>query len=27
MLPLYYEARGWDSEGQPTAATKERLSL
>ncbi|OIP18691.1 MAG: aldehyde ferredoxin oxidoreductase [Comamonadaceae bacterium CG_4_9_14_3_um_filter_60_33] len=27
MLPLYYEARGWDSEGRPTAATKERLSL
>jgi len=27
MLPKYYEARGWDSEGRPTAATKERLSL
>jgi aldehyde:ferredoxin oxidoreductase len=27
MLPLYYEARGWDTEGRPTAATKERLSL
>jgi aldehyde:ferredoxin oxidoreductase len=27
MLPLYYEARGWDGEGRPTAATKERLSL
>ncbi|HOF29873.1 MAG TPA: aldehyde ferredoxin oxidoreductase family protein [Burkholderiaceae bacterium] len=27
MLPLYYEARGWDSEGRPTAATKERLGL
>jgi aldehyde:ferredoxin oxidoreductase len=27
MLPLYYEARGWDSEGRPTAATRERLSL
>ncbi len=27
MLPLYYAARGWDSEGRPTAATKERLSL
>ncbi len=27
MLPLYYEARGWDPEGRPTAATKERLSL
>jgi aldehyde:ferredoxin oxidoreductase len=27
MLPLYYEARGWDSEGRPTAATKARLGL
>ncbi|HSO44865.1 MAG TPA: aldehyde ferredoxin oxidoreductase family protein [Rhodoferax sp.] len=27
MLPLYYGARGWDPEGRPTAATKERLSL
>ena len=27
MLPLYYEARGWDSEGHPTAQTRERLSL
>lgn len=27
MLPLYYQARGWDAEGRPTAATKERLSL
>jgi aldehyde:ferredoxin oxidoreductase len=27
MLPLYYQARGWDSEGRPTAATRERLSL
>ncbi|MFZ3083345.1 aldehyde ferredoxin oxidoreductase family protein [Rhodoferax ferrireducens] len=27
MLPLYYEARGWDPEGRPTAATRERLSL
>ncbi len=27
MLPLYYEARGWDTEGRPTAATRERLSL
>ncbi|PIW10146.1 MAG: aldehyde ferredoxin oxidoreductase [Comamonadaceae bacterium CG_4_9_14_0_8_um_filter_60_18] len=27
MLPLYYQARGWDPEGRPTAATKERLSL
>ena len=27
MMPVYYEARGWDSEGRPTAATKERLSL
>ena len=27
MLPKYYAARGWDSEGRPTAATKERLGL
>jgi len=27
MLPKYYEARGWDTEGRPTAATKQRLSL
>ncbi|PIZ21557.1 MAG: aldehyde ferredoxin oxidoreductase [Comamonadaceae bacterium CG_4_9_14_0_8_um_filter_57_21] len=27
MLPLYYQARGWDPQGRPTAATKERLSL
>lgn len=27
MLPKYYAARGWDSEGVPTAATRERLSL
>jgi aldehyde:ferredoxin oxidoreductase len=27
MLPKYYEARGWDAEGRPTAATKERLGL
>ena len=27
MLPLYYQARGWDAEGRPTAETKERLSL
>ena len=27
MLPKYYEARGWDPEGRPTAATKERLGL
>lgn len=27
MLPLYYAARGWDTEGRPTTATKERLSL
>jgi aldehyde:ferredoxin oxidoreductase len=27
MLPKYYEVRGWDSEGRPTAATRERLSL
>ena len=27
MLPKYYAARGWDSEGRPTAATRERLGL
>ncbi|MEO7952777.1 MAG: aldehyde ferredoxin oxidoreductase family protein [Polaromonas sp.] len=27
MLPKYYAARGWDSEGVPTAQTRERLSL
>lgn len=27
MLPKYYEARGWDSEGRPTAQTKQRLGL
>ena len=27
MLPKYYEVRGWDSEGRPTAATKKRLGL
>ena len=27
MLPLYYAARGWDSDGQLTADTKSRLSL
>ena len=27
MLPKYYEVRGWDSEGRPTAATKQRLGL
>ena len=27
MLPKYYEARGWDTQGRPTAATKERLGL
>ncbi|MDR3370672.1 aldehyde ferredoxin oxidoreductase family protein [Rhodoferax sp.] len=27
MLPLYYQARGWDTEGRPTAETRERLSL
>ncbi|MDD4942030.1 aldehyde ferredoxin oxidoreductase family protein [Rhodoferax sp.] len=27
MLPLYYQARGWDAEGRPTAETRERLSL
>jgi aldehyde:ferredoxin oxidoreductase len=27
MLPKYYAARGWDSEGVPTTATRERLGL
>jgi aldehyde:ferredoxin oxidoreductase len=27
MLPKYYEVRGWDKEGRPTAATKQRLGL
>ena len=27
MLPKYYAARGWDAEGRPTAATRERLGL
>ncbi len=27
MLPKYYEARGWDPEGRPTAATRQRLGL
>ncbi|WP_396433391.1 aldehyde ferredoxin oxidoreductase family protein [Limnohabitans sp.] len=27
MLPKYYDVRGWDSEGRPTAETKARLSL
>ena len=27
MMPKYYEVRGWDSEGRPTAATKTRLGL
>jgi aldehyde:ferredoxin oxidoreductase len=27
MLPKYYEARGWDTEGRPTAATRQRLGL
>ncbi len=27
MLPKYYEVRGWDSEGRPTAETKTRLGL
>jgi len=27
MLPKYYEVRGWDAEGRPTAATKTRLGL
>ena len=27
MLPKYYEVRGWDAEGRPTAETRQRLSL
>ena len=27
MLPAYYAARGWDEQGAPTAATRERLGL
>jgi aldehyde:ferredoxin oxidoreductase len=27
MLPKYYDARGWDGEGRPTSATRERLGL
>ncbi|WOP16546.1 aldehyde ferredoxin oxidoreductase family protein [Ottowia sp. SB7-C50] len=27
MLPKYYEVRGWDAEGRPTQATRERLGL
>jgi len=27
MMPKYYEVRGWDSEGRPTAETKARLGL
>ncbi|MCZ8250891.1 MAG: aldehyde ferredoxin oxidoreductase family protein [Hylemonella sp.] len=27
MLPKYYEVRGWDKEGRPTAETKQRLGL
>jgi len=27
MMPKYYAARGWDSEGRPTTATRERLGL
>ena len=27
MLPKYYSVRGWDAEGVPTKATRERLSL
>ncbi|MDE2417713.1 MAG: aldehyde ferredoxin oxidoreductase family protein [Burkholderiales bacterium] len=27
MMPKYYAARGWDSEGRPTAETRKRLSL
>ena len=27
MMPKYYAARGWDSEGRPTEATRKRLDL
>jgi aldehyde:ferredoxin oxidoreductase len=27
MMPKYYAARGWDNEGRPTKATRERLGL
>jgi aldehyde:ferredoxin oxidoreductase len=27
MMPKYYAARGWDTEGRPTAATRTRLGL
>ena len=27
MLPEYYEVRGWDAQGRPTAETRKRLSL
>jgi len=27
MLPVYYQVRGWDAEGVPTAETKARLGL
>ena len=27
MLPKYYEARGWDADGRPTSATRDRLGL
>jgi aldehyde:ferredoxin oxidoreductase len=27
MLDEYYKVRGWDSEGQPTSETINRLSL
>jgi aldehyde:ferredoxin oxidoreductase len=27
MLPRYYEVRGWDAQGRPTAETKARLGL
>ena len=27
MMPKYYEVRGWDPEGRPTAATRARLGL
>ena len=27
MLPKYYDVRGWDAQGRPTQATKQRLGL
>ena len=27
MMPKYYAARGWDTEGRPTAETRKRLGL